>query len=71
MLTCNLVVRVRAGQMNRPDTRIDDPLRRPDRNDLFLLNLLMPGENGLVPKCLQHQPRSSPTERAGQGITEL
>ena len=31
MPTCNLVVRVRARQMNRPDTRIDDPLRRPDR----------------------------------------
>ena len=52
MPTCNLVVRVRAGQMNRPDTRIDDPLRRPDRNHLFLLHLLTPGENGLVPKCL-------------------
>jgi hypothetical protein len=52
MPICNLVVRVRAGQMNRSDTRIDDPLRRPDRNDLFLLHLLTPGENGLVPKCL-------------------
>ena len=31
------------------------------------MNLLMPEENGLVPKCLQHQQRSSPTERAGQG----
>jgi len=31
MPTCNLVVRVRARQMNRSDTRIDDPLRRPDR----------------------------------------
>jgi hypothetical protein len=44
MPTYNLVVRVRAGQMNRPDTRIDDPLRMPDRNHLFLLNLLTPGE---------------------------